>query len=77
MRSACTKAIRSAARLAAIGVATAARAQGLDPLPLCNDGTGKKSIADFVARVTTPRGADFYGALPQEERNVLPSQDAC
>jgi hypothetical protein len=31
----------------------------LDPLPSWQDGTAKKSITDFVARVTTPGGADF------------------
>ena len=30
-----------------------------DPLPSWNDGPVKKSIADFVAGVTTPGGADF------------------
>jgi phosphoglycolate phosphatase-like HAD superfamily hydrolase len=30
-----------------------------DPLPSWNDGPVKKSIADFVARVTTPGGPDF------------------
>jgi phosphoglycolate phosphatase-like HAD superfamily hydrolase len=36
-----------------------------DPLPSWNDGAVKKSIADFVARVTTPGGADF---VPAEQR---------
>jgi phosphoglycolate phosphatase-like HAD superfamily hydrolase len=36
-----------------------------DPLPSWNDGAVKKSIADFVARVTTPGGADF---VPVEQR---------
>jgi phosphoglycolate phosphatase-like HAD superfamily hydrolase len=35
-----------------------------DPLPSWNDGAVKKSIVDFVARVTTP-GADF---VPAEQR---------
>lgn len=30
-----------------------------DPLPSWHDGPAKKSITDFVARVTTPDGADF------------------
>ncbi len=30
-----------------------------DPLPSWQDGTAKKSITDFVARVTTPGAADF------------------
>src|ERR1700710_1249252 len=36
-----------------------------DPLPLWNDGATKKSITDFVARVTTQGGADF---VPVEQR---------
>jgi len=36
-----------------------------DPLPSWNDGTVKKSITDFVARVTTPGNADF---VPSEQR---------
>ena len=30
-----------------------------DPLPSWNDGAVKKSITDFVSRVTTPGSADF------------------
>ncbi len=36
-----------------------------DPLPSWNDGAAKKSITDFVARVTTQGGADF---VPSAER---------
>jgi phosphoglycolate phosphatase-like HAD superfamily hydrolase len=36
-----------------------------DPLPSWNDGPVKKSITDFVARVTTQGGADF---VPPEQR---------
>jgi phosphoglycolate phosphatase-like HAD superfamily hydrolase len=36
-----------------------------DPLPSWNDGAVKKSITDFVARVTTQGGADF---VPPAER---------
>jgi hypothetical protein len=36
-----------------------------DPLPSWNEGTVKKSITDFVTRVTTPGGADF---VPVEQR---------
>ena len=42
-----------------------ALAQTTDPLPSWNDGAVKKSITDFVARVTTPGGADF---VPAEQR---------
>jgi haloacid dehalogenase-like hydrolase len=36
-----------------------------DPLPSWNEGAGKKSITDFVARVTAQGGADF---VPPDER---------
>ena len=36
-----------------------------DPLPSWNEGAAKKSITDFVARVTTPGGAEF---VPEEQR---------
>jgi phosphoglycolate phosphatase-like HAD superfamily hydrolase len=41
-----------------------AMAQG-DPLPSWNDGAARKSITDFVTRVTTQGGADF---VPVEQR---------
>ena len=41
------------------------RAQSPDPLPSWNDGAVKKSITEFVARVTTQGGADF---VPAEQR---------
>ena len=51
--------------LVAIGTSLAgARAQS-DPLPSWNDGAVKKSITDFVARVTTQGSADF---VPAEQR---------
>ena len=51
--------------LVAIGTSLAgARAQS-DPLPSWNDGAVKKSITDFVARVTAQGGADF---VPAEQR---------
>jgi phosphoglycolate phosphatase-like HAD superfamily hydrolase len=43
-----------------------------DPLPSWNDGAVKKSIADFVARVTTPGGADF---VPAEQRIAIFDND--
>jgi phosphoglycolate phosphatase-like HAD superfamily hydrolase len=43
----------------------AAMAQAPDPLPSWNDGAVKKSITDFVPRVTTPGGAEF---VPVPER---------
>src|SRR5499426_3105380 len=42
-----------------------AAAQAPDPLPSWNDGPVKKSITDFVPRVTTPGGADF---VPRDQR---------
>jgi hypothetical protein len=43
----------------------AANAQAADPLPSWNEGAVKKSITDFVTRVTTQGGADF---VPPAER---------
>ena len=37
----------------------ASRWRNTDPLPSWNDGAVKKSITDFVARVTTQGGPDF------------------
>src|SRR6185312_6771390 len=48
----------------AAGCFVGARAQS-DPLPSWNDGAAKKSITDFVARVTTQGGPDF---VPPSER---------
>src|SRR5580658_4546258 len=50
-----------------IGVCTNASAQQptSDPLPSWNGGAVKKSITDFVARVTTPGGPDF---VPADQR---------
>jgi phosphoglycolate phosphatase-like HAD superfamily hydrolase len=48
-----------------IGCLGNAWAQTPDPLPSWNDGAVKKSITDFVARVTTPGGPDF---VPVEQR---------
>jgi phosphoglycolate phosphatase-like HAD superfamily hydrolase len=47
-----------------VALAGVANAQP-DPLPSWNDGAVKKSITDFVARVTTQGGADF---VPVEQR---------
>jgi hypothetical protein len=52
--------------LFAIGSAATALAQAPpDTSPSWNDGAVKKSIIDFVARVTAPGGADF---VPPDER---------
>ena len=44
---------------------SSAFAQAPDPLPSWNDGAVKKSITDFVARVTAQGGADF---VPLDQR---------
>lgn len=46
-------------------VGAQAQAPQGDPLPSWNDGAAKKSITDFVARVTTPGATDF---VPPNER---------
>ncbi len=51
--------------LVAIGASLAGAQAQSDPLPSWNDGATKKSITDFVARVTTQGGADF---VPAEQR---------
>lgn len=43
-----------------------------DPLPSWNDGAVKKSITDFVARVTAPGGPDF---VPVEQRIAVFDND--
>jgi phosphoglycolate phosphatase-like HAD superfamily hydrolase len=52
-------------------VVQAACAQS-DPLPSWNEGTSKKSILDFVARVTTKVGKDF---VPTSERIAVFDND--
>ena len=47
------------------GLTTTSATAQPDPLPSWNDGAVKKSITDFVARVTTQGGADF---VPVEQR---------
>src|SRR5215510_5199076 len=51
--------------LITLAIATAQAMAQTDPLPSWNDGATKKSITDFVARVTTQGGADF---VPVPER---------
>src|SRR5262245_3148796 len=55
------------ALLIAVGISSfgSGWAQTSDPLPSWNDGPVKKSITDFVPRVTTPGGADF---VPRDQR---------
>lgn len=49
--------------LSIIGISSIANAQ-VDPLPSWNDGPVKKSITDFVTRVTTQGSADFV-SIPE------------
>src|SRR2546422_570470 len=44
---------------AIVPIADQARAQTPDPLPSWNDGAAKRSIIDFVARVTRDGGPDY------------------
>jgi phosphoglycolate phosphatase-like HAD superfamily hydrolase len=60
-----------AALLAALLMVATAFAQ-TDPLPSWNDGAVKKSIIDFVAKVTTQGGADF---VPPAERIAVFDND--
>src|SRR5437667_439489 len=59
-----TRTILVAALVSALAF-TATIAQAQDPLPSWNDGATKKSITDFVAKVTTEGSSDF---VPPEER---------
>jgi hypothetical protein len=54
-----------AALTATLFWAHGATAQTSDPLPSWNEGAVKKSITDFVPRVTTEGGADF---VPLDQR---------
>jgi hypothetical protein len=47
------------ALVSTVAVAVAATARAADPLPSWNDGPAKKSITDFVARVTRNGSLDF------------------
>ena len=51
--------------LLAIILAGLSAAQAKDPLPSWNDGAAKKSITDFVAKITTEGSSDL---VPREER---------
>jgi hypothetical protein len=53
-------------------IACARIAQAADPLPSWNDGPAKKSIIDFVAKVTNPGSPDF---VPEPERIATFDQD--
>ena len=59
-----TPSIIVAALFCALAVTTAV-AQSADPLPSWNEGKSKKSIVDFVAKVTKPGSPDF---VPPAER---------
>jgi hypothetical protein len=57
--------IAAPAGVALVGLASRIGSAQTDPLPSWNDGAVKKSITDFVARVTREGGADF---VPINER---------
>lgn len=44
-----------------------------DPLPSWNDGAAKKSITDFVAKVTTQGSADFVLSTDDTNRRLIES----
>jgi hypothetical protein len=59
--------------LAAAGIAGAPAARGAaDPLPSWNEGAAKRSVLEFVARVTAEGGADF---VPAAERVAVFDND--
>ena len=62
------RAVLIAVLLAGIGITSAAPAQqpASDPLPSWNDGTAKRAITDFVARVTLESSPEF---VPAPERS--------
>src|SRR2546429_9550196 len=55
----------AAALVCAVALATTVARATADPLPSWNDGATKKSITDFVAKVTKEGSPDF---VPPEER---------
>src|SRR5947199_7903315 len=55
----------AAALVSALALATTVARATADPLPSWNDGATKKSITDFVAKVTKEGSPDF---VPPEER---------
>jgi hypothetical protein len=58
MKSKSVHSIIAAALFGALAVTTTV-AQSTDPLPSWNEGKSKKSITDFVAKVTKPGTPDF------------------
>ena len=65
LAAACRACALFVALACALAQSTAPSAAPPDPLPSWNDGAVKKSITDFVARVTTPGTPDF---VPVEQR---------
>ena len=68
------RAVLTVAAGAAAGFASCIAAAQTDPLPSWNEGATKKSITDFVARVTTQGGAEF---VPPAERIATFDNDGC
>ena len=58
--------------LVLVGLARGTTLQAADPLPSWNDGASKKSVVDFVGRVTTPGAPGF---VPPAERLAVFDND--
>src|SRR5262245_51843388 len=71
-----TAVVAGLALIGSAGPLTSAFAQSapVDPLPSWNEGAAKKSIVDFVTRVTTDFGNDF---VPPAERIATFDNDGC
>lgn len=64
-----TAATLSILSASALSVLKQARAQ-TDPLPSWHDGTSKRAITEFVARVTRQGGPDFYRRTRASPRSI-------
>jgi hypothetical protein len=64
-RAAISRLLVVAAVMSALAMSAARGYAQSDPLPSWNDGTAKKSIVDFVQRITREGGPDF---VPVPER---------
>ena len=72
MNPSLTKTYSAATLLCALACATFCRAA--DPLPSWNDGAAKRSIVEFVEKVTKPASPDF---VPVPERIATFDNDGC
>jgi hypothetical protein len=65
-RACCQRILKAIVLVASLGWLAGAHAQApADPLPSWNDSAVKKSITDFIPRVTTEGSADF---VPPDQR---------